>query len=501
MICNKLKDKLPEGWREKFVHRDCDQANYEFAMFEIDGENKILVRNPETDDIMEYYYDDFDGWIDIGKCKSIGKDTNKYCINSKLEIKLGNKVSSLEDNIIVDDRNHYPRKIFVIDKANVYLMVHRLVAEIFVPNPNPEEYKIVNHKDQNKENFSKTNLSWCNHHINNLKENQTKQTSKVVYLQKDQEGVIIRRWEYCNRKELFDSFPNVLKNIGKLYKGYYWERIDTTLEDYLSRHPIDPNGWHDDNIHGFKHTVRANTCGILEIDGILTVGCLAANSRLLYIITIDEQKLFVHRVLFEIIAGKRIDPGNVIDHIIPSTKLDINNEFSNLREVTQKENMNNEISRKNLGTVHILYDVFGNEVMRFDSGVEAGIKFGFNHKTSQAIAKLSLTWRNMIWTNESNLLDYKIRYIYYRWGINKVTGEKKVEEGSSYLKNIVKNGKTSTTSIIRNRYLNTGMPAPDGYYYQQGDPWNMLYDPDNKELVKKRPIIKWDRRNKNREDN
>ena len=28
MICNELKDKLPEGWREKFVHRDCDQANY-----------------------------------------------------------------------------------------------------------------------------------------------------------------------------------------------------------------------------------------------------------------------------------------------------------------------------------------------------------------------------------------------------------------------------------------------------------------------------------------
>ena len=41
------------------------------------------------------------------------------------------------------------------------------------------------------------------------------------------------------------------------------------------------------------------------------------------------------------------------------------------------------------------------------------------------------------------------------------------------------------------KYLNTGMPAPDGFYYQQGDPENMLYDPENKDLIKKREIIKW----------
>jgi len=30
------------------------------------------------------------------------------------------------------------------------------------------------------------------------------------------------------------------------------------------------------------------------------------------------------------------------------------------------------------------------------------------------------------------------------------------------------------------------MPAPDGYYYQQGDPQNILYDPNNRNLTKKR---------------
>ena len=36
--------------------------------------------------------------------------------------------------------------------------VHRLVALAFVENPKPEEYDIVNHKDENKQNNVFTNL-------------------------------------------------------------------------------------------------------------------------------------------------------------------------------------------------------------------------------------------------------------------------------------------------------------------------------------------------------
>jgi hypothetical protein len=39
-------------------------------------------------------------------------------------------------------------------------LVHRLVAECFIPNPKPLINNIVNHKDGNKQNNSIENLEW-----------------------------------------------------------------------------------------------------------------------------------------------------------------------------------------------------------------------------------------------------------------------------------------------------------------------------------------------------
>ena len=42
--------------------------------------------------------------------------------------------------------------------------IHRLVAEAFIPNPN--NYPIVNHKDENRANNNIDNLEWCSYSYN-----------------------------------------------------------------------------------------------------------------------------------------------------------------------------------------------------------------------------------------------------------------------------------------------------------------------------------------------
>lgn len=45
--------------------------------------------------------------------------------------------------------------------AQKHFLVHRLVAEYFVQNPNPFEFTVVNHKDFNRRNNIAENLEWC----------------------------------------------------------------------------------------------------------------------------------------------------------------------------------------------------------------------------------------------------------------------------------------------------------------------------------------------------
>lgn len=62
-------------------------------------------------------------------------------------------------------KNGYKR-IHVSDGGIQYrCLVHRLVAEAFIPNP--ENLPCVNHKDGNKLNNSVDNLEWCSYSQNN----------------------------------------------------------------------------------------------------------------------------------------------------------------------------------------------------------------------------------------------------------------------------------------------------------------------------------------------
>lgn len=108
-------------------------------------------------------------------------------------------------------------------------LIHRLVAETFIPNPN--NYKEVNHKDENTHNNIVENLEWCEHLYNmrygTRTQRQINSISKEVFQYTKDLNFINK---YKSSTEAERNNPNFNHRgisyacIGKLktYKGYVW---------------------------------------------------------------------------------------------------------------------------------------------------------------------------------------------------------------------------------------------------------------------------------------
>lgn len=88
---------------------------------------------------------------DLGRVKSLERDV--YCQNGI--------VRHIEEKILASslDGGGYPLVHLCKNRKSKTILVHRLVAEAFIPNPenNPQ----VNHKDENPLNNFVENLEWC----------------------------------------------------------------------------------------------------------------------------------------------------------------------------------------------------------------------------------------------------------------------------------------------------------------------------------------------------
>ena len=119
--------------------------------------------------------------------------------------------------------------------------IHRLVAENFLKNPN--NYKYINHKDQNTLNNNVENLEFCtaqynctynNAHIKRgLKFRNNLSNSKKIY-QLDEENNIIK--EYPSSAEAGrqlgvteSSISACLRGLQKHSAGYKWKYADDEL--------------------------------------------------------------------------------------------------------------------------------------------------------------------------------------------------------------------------------------------------------------------------------
>lgn len=111
--------------------------------------------------------------------------------------------------------------------------VHRVVMDTFNPNPNPELYTEINHKDEDKLNNSLENLEWCTHDYNMRYGTRAKRAGKtngtdVVCL--DLNGNFIKEYPSFNSTAEDGFNPNVVsmcvKGDAKTHKKCIWIKKD-----------------------------------------------------------------------------------------------------------------------------------------------------------------------------------------------------------------------------------------------------------------------------------
>lgn len=82
----------------------------------------------------------------------------------------------------------YPTVVLSNNGKKETLMVHRLVALHFIPNPH--KYEQINHKDENKNNNNVDNLEWCTQDYNLHYGNRGKKISEARRRKNKEEGGI-----------------------------------------------------------------------------------------------------------------------------------------------------------------------------------------------------------------------------------------------------------------------------------------------------------------------
>lgn len=170
---------------------------------------------------------------DLGRVKSIGRNEKGHFRNFKYDVSYYRKEKILKPHL-----NYQNGKLISCDvtlykkqKAKTFL-IHRLVAEAFLPNPN--NYPVIDHIDTNPLNNVVNNLKWCTQSDNcknplTLKKNKLNHKKQKIPVICSKDGLelicffsITDAALYFNMKSS-SSILNCLRGKAKTAYGYKWK--------------------------------------------------------------------------------------------------------------------------------------------------------------------------------------------------------------------------------------------------------------------------------------
>ena len=173
------------------------------------------------------------------------------------------RVFSKKSNKVMKNRVVSKNGYQQITLDNSQLLVHRLVAQAFIPNP--DNLPCVNHKDENPGNNDVRNLEWCTYKYNsNYGTNPSRHSKKMIDRYNndpDWKSDCIKRLAEIQKKKRkrvvqLDKFNNYLKTYESSYA--------TEKDGHLSVHVCDCANGKRKTHHGYKWIWE---CDYLDMTG------------------------------------------------------------------------------------------------------------------------------------------------------------------------------------------------------------------------------------------
>lgn len=140
-----------------------------------------------------------------------------YMVSNTGEIKSLNYNKTGKEKVLIPHKlsnGYLGINLYDNDKKSCYLLIHRLVAQAFLPNPNG--YRIINHKDENRSNNSVNNLEWCSYKYNlNYGNRNSKLSSKL----RNNPLICTPVLQYSISEKLIKEFPSIAEAARTVNNG------------------------------------------------------------------------------------------------------------------------------------------------------------------------------------------------------------------------------------------------------------------------------------------
>ena len=140
-----------------------------------------------------------------------------YMVSNTGEIKSLNYNKTGREKVLIPHKlsnGYLGINLYDSNKRSCYLLIHRVVAQAFLPNPSG--YKIINHKDENRSNNFVSNLEWCSYKYNL---NYGNRNSKLSNSLTNNPFFSIPVLQYSKTREFLKEFPSIAEAARTVNNG------------------------------------------------------------------------------------------------------------------------------------------------------------------------------------------------------------------------------------------------------------------------------------------